>query len=155
MDKAGDLIRSRHKEGSPRPERRDMMSRFLEAQKTHPETVSDGVLRTYVSTNLLAGSDTTAIVLRAAVYYAVKNPHIMARLQQELDDAGVTYPPSYRAAQKLTYLNAFMYETLRYHPIAGIFFERVVPAQGMDTPYGRWFPARRSRGFIMQTLALG
>lgn len=136
MTKAAGLIRTRNEEGNPHPERRDMISRFIETQKTHPGTVTDGVMKSYVVTNLLAGSDTTAVVLRTAVYYAARNPDMMARLQQEFDDAGIAYPPSYKATLGLKYFNAFMYEALRYHPISALLFERVVPPEGMDTPYG-------------------
>lgn len=35
----------------------------------------------------LAGSDTTAISLRAIFYYIVQNPHVYTKLQNELDEA--------------------------------------------------------------------
>lgn len=34
----------------------------------------------------LAGSDTTAISLRAIVYYIIKSPRAYKKLQQEIDD---------------------------------------------------------------------
>lgn len=53
----------------------------------------------HLSNNLLAGSDTTAISLRACFYYIIKTPRVYQRLQAEIDAAnaegrlspGVTY----------------------------------------------------------------
>ncbi|CAL5872999.1 uncharacterized protein PFLUO_LOCUS7268 [Penicillium psychrofluorescens] len=41
----------------------------------------------HLSNNLLAGSDTTAISLRAIVYYVVQNPTVYRKLQNEIDEA--------------------------------------------------------------------
>jgi cytochrome P450 len=35
----------------------------------------------------LAGSDTTAISLRAMIYYIVKNQHVYDKIQREIDEA--------------------------------------------------------------------
>lgn len=34
----------------------------------------------------LAGSDTTAVALRAIFYYVVKNPHVYKKLMAEIDE---------------------------------------------------------------------
>ncbi|KAF2105120.1 cytochrome P450 [Rhizodiscina lignyota] len=138
--KASNLIKDRAVNGSTHPERRDMMARFIEAQKAHPDIVDDNVLRAYITTNLVAGSDTTAVVMRAAIYYAIRNPHVMKRVQQELDDNNVTYPLQYKTSIALPYVDAFINEVLRYHPVASIPLERVVPPEGMPTPFGHRLP---------------
>jgi cytochrome P450 len=140
MIRAASMLKDRSIRGSPHPERRDMLARFTEAQKAHPDVVDDNVLRTYVVTNLLAGSDTTAIVLRSAVYFAIKNPHAYQRLQQELDDNNITYPIPYKVAAALPYVDAFITEVLRIHPVIGLPQERIVPPEGMDTPFGHRLP---------------
>jgi Cytochrome P450 len=44
---------------------RDFLARCYEAQAKHPETVTDGLIRTYNIDNVVAGSDTTATALNA------------------------------------------------------------------------------------------
>lgn len=138
---AARLINDRRAHGSPDPNRQDMMSQFLEAKKTHPETVNDAIVHLYVMSNILAGSDMTAIVMRTCIYHALKNHNILARLRNEFEAAGLTYPPPYKATLALPYLNAFMREAMRIHPATSFTLERVVPAGGMTSPNGHTLPA--------------
>lgn len=48
---------------------------------------------------MFAGSDTTAITPHAIVYYALKTPHVHRKLEQELDEANLPMPISYKTAQ--------------------------------------------------------
>lgn len=58
--------------------------------------------------NSLAGSDTTAVALRAIFYHLIKNPDKYLKLQQEIDDAQVNGKLSeyitFEESQKLPYL---------------------------------------------------
>lgn len=121
-------------------EHADMYSRFSEAKKTHPDIVDDSLVRRYIFTNLLAGSDTTAGTLRAIIYYVLANPLVQYRLREEIDQANLSYPVSFKAAQSLPYLDAVIKEGLRIHPIGGFSLERVVPAEGASLPDGRKLP---------------
>ena len=94
----------------------------------------------------MAGSDTTAITLRAAFYYILKQPRIVASLQRELDAARLTLPISYKASQSLPYLNAIILETCRIHPGVGLMLERTVPDGGLTLPDGRTIPAGTTVG---------
>lgn len=87
---------------------------------------------------MVAGSDTTAIALRAIVYYVLKNPHVHRKLQHELGAANLPVPVSYTAAQSLPYLGAVIEEAMRMHPVVGLPLERIVPAQGLTLPDGRF-----------------
>lgn len=62
----------------------DLADRLLEAQRKDPR-ISEGQLVGYLQTNLVAGSDTTAIVLRTAIYYSLRHPWIQARIVDEVD----------------------------------------------------------------------
>lgn len=77
--------------------------------------MSDEILSVYVSSNILAGSDTTAVVLRAIVYYITKTDGVLARLVRELDESRVEYPVSYKAAKSLGYLDAVIREAMCIH----------------------------------------
>lgn len=95
---------------------------------------------------MMAGSDTTAITLRAAFYYILKQPRIVKALQSELDAARLTLPISYKATQSLPYLNAIILEACRIHPGVGLMLERTVPESGLTLPDGRYIPSGTTIG---------
>ncbi|KAL9115481.1 MAG: hypothetical protein Q9227_000802 [Pyrenula ochraceoflavens] len=129
------------KESPPPGSDRDMYARFQEAKKAHPDIVDDSKVLRFIMTNLLAGSDTTALVLRTVIYYTLKNKNIRSRLQAELDNANLSYPVSWKQAQTLPYLDAVIKEALRIHPVPGFNVERIVPREGLLLSDGRRLPA--------------
>ncbi|CAI7650807.1 unnamed protein product [Penicillium viridicatum] len=91
---------------------------------------------TMAISNINAGSDTTAISLRAILYYTLKNPQASAKLQQELitalEENRLSLPVSWKQSEEqLRYLDAVIKEALRLHPAVGLMLERVVPAKGL------------------------
>lgn len=124
--------------GKTRP--RDFTHRFLEAQAKDP-SITDGQMVGYVQANLVAGSDTTAIAIRTAIYYALKNPWIHQRILEELDSKNVTYPISFKTAfYELKFCAAVVREALRYHfPLIGL-MERLIPKSGLELPDGKKLP---------------
>ncbi|GES61892.1 cytochrome P450 [Aspergillus terreus] len=125
-------------------EQKDFLTRFLEAKKTYPETVTDAQVFSYTVSNMNAGSDTTAISLRAILYYTLKTPRVKAKLMAELLDAlhtgKLTLPVSWKQSQELPYLDAVVKEALRLHPAVGLLLERIVPAGGLQLPNGPFLP---------------
>lgn len=81
-----------------------------------------------------AGSDTTAIALRAVVYFLCKNPDKLHKLRSELDDAeshgNLSDPITYAEAMRLPYLQAVLKEAMRLHPSTGFTMARLVPKGG-------------------------
>lgn len=81
-----------------------------------------------------AGSDTTAIALRAVIYFLCKNPEKLAKLQAEIDSAekagSISNPVTYAEAMKMPYLQAVLKEAMRLHPSTGFTLSRVVPKGG-------------------------
>jgi len=67
-----------------------------------------------------AGSDTTAISLRAMLYYMLKNPSTMRKLQHEIAEmeakGQISDPVTYAQSCKMPYLQAVMKEAMRYAP---------------------------------------
>ncbi|RDK43857.1 cytochrome P450 [Aspergillus phoenicis ATCC 13157] len=124
---------------------KDFLTRFLEAKSIHPDVVDDAQVFSYTTSNVNAGSDTTAISLRAILYYTLKNPRVFSKLQDELNGAlqtgKVTIPVSWKQSQELPYLDAVIKEALRLHPAVGLLLERVVPAGGLQLPNGPFLPA--------------
>ncbi|KAL1981721.1 hypothetical protein VTN96DRAFT_2278 [Rasamsonia emersonii] len=118
----------------------DFLDHFLEAKKTHPDIVDDRMVISYLLINMIAGADTTAIVLRAVISYTLKNPRVYKKLKKELDEANLPTPVSYKDARTLPYLDAVIQESMRIHPGIGMALERIVPPGGV-TIAGHYLPA--------------
>lgn len=132
--------------------RPDFMDRFIETQKQHPGIVTKEILGGYVASNFFAGSDTTAVVMRAILYYTIRTPGVLAKLRRELDNSGTTYPVPYKTAQHLPYLSATIREAMRIHFIGSSLLERTVPASGYTLPNGTKLSAGTVIGMSPWTL---
>ena len=113
---------------------RDFLSRFIEA-KSKDDKVPDWVLTAWTTSNILAGSDTTAILLRTILYNLLRYPSTMHRLLQELQQAAdkgelSTDAVAWSEAKDLPFLDACIKEAGRLHPPFGLQLERVVPPEG-------------------------
>jgi len=122
----------------------DMLSRFSAIKEKSPEKLSTRDLIVHLSTNVFAGSDTTAIALRAIIYLLIRNPEKMEKLVSQIDNADragkLSDPISYKeATAHLRYLEAVVKEAMRIHPSVGLLLERHVPAQGA-TICGQYMP---------------
>ncbi|KAL1881314.1 hypothetical protein Daus18300_001167 [Diaporthe australafricana] len=125
----------------------DLLSKFLAAQETRPDMMTDGLVQTMAVSMAFAGSETTAISLGAVFYHLLRQPAAMARLRAELDAAGrrgafgdnETGLVTWHESQKLEYLDACIKEAFRVHPAPGLPMERIVPPQGADIA-GRFVP---------------
>ena len=87
----------------------------------------------WIATNIGAGSDSTAIILRAIFYNLLKHQESLQKLRKELEDATqagrVSNSITWKECQKLLYLDACVKEAGRVHPAVGLPLERVVPPQ--------------------------
>ncbi|KEF54719.1 uncharacterized protein A1O9_09161 [Exophiala aquamarina CBS 119918] len=127
--------------------RRDFLSRFLEAGEKDPAFMTPERVLSLTSANVFAGSDTTAITLRAIFYYLLKNPKKLETLQMGIAQAETNglftredKLVRWTEANAIPYLGAVIKESLRIHPAAGLPLERVVP-EGGATISGHYIPA--------------
>ena len=109
---------------------RDFLTRFMEVAKKDPATPPFAV-DVWATSNITAGSDTTAILLRTIFYQLLKYPESMQSLRRELDartdlDDLITW----KQAITLPYLDAVVKEAGRMHPPFSLPYERVVPPEG-------------------------
>ncbi|OHF01691.1 pisatin demethylase [Colletotrichum orchidophilum] len=136
------LQRPKEKEGIS--SHRDFLNRFLEIKKTHPHVVDDRQVFSWTLSNVNAGSDTTAISLRAVVYYLLKNPSTLENVMKEIvtarESGKMSLPVTWNESQELPYLDAAIKEALRLHPAVGLLLERVVPKEGIHLPDGPFLP---------------
>ena len=125
-------------------DRKDFLSRFLEAKDSSPNVIDDAQVFSYTVSNVNAGSDTTAISLRAILYYTLKSYRVKRNLLRELREAlgtgNISIPVSWKQSQGLPYLDAVVKEALRLHPAVGLLLERIVPEGGLQLPNGPFLP---------------
>lgn len=122
---------------------KDMLFRWMTVHNTDPQKLSTRDIIVHLSTNVFAGSDTTAIALRAVFYFLMRHPHVLAKVRDELDTAEpkLSNPISYReSVTYLPYLTAVLKESMRLHPSVGLILEREVPSPGI-TICDQYIPA--------------
>jgi cytochrome P450 len=122
---------------------RDFLSRFQEAHRKDPDFMSQQRVLAVTVANMFAGSDTTAITLRAIFYNLLRNPATLQRLRQELDNKALFSSnglATWSSVRELPYLSAVIKEALRCHPAAGLILERIVPSTGL-TVCGHFIPS--------------
>ncbi|KAL6703106.1 hypothetical protein ACN47E_010243 [Coniothyrium glycines] len=95
------------------------------------------------SSNIGAGSDTTAIGLSSAIYYLYHHVDALVKLRNEIDamarDGLISDPVTFQEAQSMPYLQAVIKEGLRIHPAVGTILPRKVPKGGVNLA-GTFFP---------------
>lgn len=87
------------------------------------------------TSNVTAGSDTTAILLRTIFYNLLKSPSTMKKLLDELSstiEKGSSEFVTWKESRELPYLDACIKEAGRMHPPFGLPLERVVPEGGAE-----------------------
>ncbi|KAI1066927.1 hypothetical protein LB507_011384 [Fusarium sp. FIESC RH6] len=123
---------------------KDLLSRWAAVKNKDPLKMSTRDAIVHLSANVFAGSDTTAIALRAVFYFLIKNPDKMANVIEEIDTADkngklsdiISYKES---TSNLIYTKAAIKEAMRLHPSIGLMMERHVPPQGVEI-CGRFIP---------------
>lgn len=134
-------------------DRRDMLSRFIEARHPDGRPLSKGEILREAGTVVAAGSDTTGISLRAILYYVITNPGVYAKLMDEINhfakEGLISDPVTFAESMKMPYFCACVKEALRMHSAVGYTLPRFVP-KGGRTIAGRFFP----EGVIFPVLRL-
>ncbi|ESU15399.1 hypothetical protein FGSG_13459 [Fusarium graminearum PH-1] len=123
---------------------KDLLSKWAAVKNKDPLKMSTRDAIVHLSANVFAGSDTTAIALRAVIYFLIKNPDKMTNVVQEIDAADkngnlsdlISYKES---TSHLIYTKAAIKEAMRLHPSIGLLMERHVPPQGAEI-CGHFFP---------------
>ncbi|KAI3341627.1 cytochrome P450 [Ustulina deusta] len=130
----------------------DLLDRFLEASKEYPQLDGQGIIGVLMST-ISAAADTTAVTVAATLFYLLKNPEVLKKLEAELTDAGIHEIPAYTEVAKLPYLNAVLKESMRIFTLLSFPMERLVPAGGA-TIAGMYFPEGTTVGCLPAAMHL-
>ncbi|KPM35000.1 hypothetical protein AK830_g11567 [Neonectria ditissima] len=120
---------------------KDMLGSFVAHGLTQKEAESEILLQ------IVAGSDTTATVIRSTMLHLVANPRAYNRLRAEISQAEYSsdiIPDA--TARDMPYLQAVIKEGLRiFPPVAGLMAKQV-PPQG-DTWKGKFIPGGTRIGY--------
>ncbi|KAJ5743505.1 Cytochrome P450 [Penicillium manginii] len=136
LDRVNSRMEKIEQEEKPPTKKRDLLDVYIKAREQHPNLFSHERVIGMTFTTLLTGSDTTAFNLAWTVYYLLKHPATLRRLQEEIDQAvaegTLSYPPTLKDISKLPYLEAVIKEGLRYGMLLQLSMDRVVPKGGME-----------------------
>lgn len=142
------LRKADEKSGKPRVVEagtaRDFLDVAMDAAEDPEKGMTDYNVFMMGLSNIIAGSDTTAISLSGVLANLTLHPHVMIKLRSELDQAtkeGKMTPDhiTFKESQNLPYLQACIKEALRIWAAVGLPLWRVVPKGGAEI-MGRYFP---------------
>lgn len=119
---------------------KDFLSKFLDAHEQNPSKFTSHDINVGLVGNIIAGSDTTASALTAALYCLLKHPATLSKLRKEIKANALSSPPTFKQTQSLPYLHAVIQESMRLYPAVGLPLQRVVPSSGAQIN-GHFFPA--------------
>ncbi|GAD98246.1 hypothetical protein PTT_08923 [Paecilomyces variotii No. 5] len=138
-------IRERFDREKSADNRKDMMTWWLDQHNKKPEEWTKAHITVEATAALFAGSDTTAIAIRAIFYFLLKNPAKYTKLQQEIEaaiTAGRIQPTgviSFETSNTLPYLLAVTKEAMRLWPSVAFPYQRLTPPEGAEIA-GEYFP---------------
>ncbi|XP_020495364.2 cytochrome P450 3A40 [Labrus bergylta] len=115
-----------NRETTKQKTRVDFLQLMIDSQKdndpsgaVHEKGLSDHEILSQAMIFLFAGYETTSSSLTFLSYNLALNPHIMTRLQQEIDSTFPNKTPvEYQALMQMEYLDSAINESLRLYPIA-------------------------------------
>ena len=121
----------------------DILEKLKGVQKKKPEEMNETAVLSMVTSNIFAGSDTTAISIGAVLYFLCKFPVYKQRLLAEVEaveESGkIENCITLEVTKQMPYLQACLYEALRCHPAVGMTLPRVTPRGGIEID-GRFIP---------------
>jgi cytochrome P450 len=127
----------------------DFLEKMMLARDKDPEKVTNYHLFMMGLSNVIAGSDTTAISLSSIMYHLLHFPEVLEKLRREVEGFTAqglcSSQVTFKESQEMPYLQAVMKEALRMHSATGLPLWRVVPAGGAEI-CGRFFPAGTTVG---------
>jgi cytochrome P450 / NADPH-cytochrome P450 reductase len=97
----------------------DLLARMLTAKDPQTgEQLDDENIRFQIITFLIAGHETTSGLLSFALYLLLKNPEVLNKAYEEVDQVLTSPIPSYKQVTQLKYIRMILNEALRLYPTA-------------------------------------
>jgi cytochrome P450 len=126
LDGIVDGIIERKKRVGPEHENDLLSMLMLVRDQDTGEGMSDQQIHDSVMTLVIGGHETTANTLAWAWYLLAKNPEVVSKLQQELDQVLGGRAPTLEDLPKLVYLSQVVDEVLRLYPATWILARRAL-----------------------------
>ncbi len=131
------VINERRRSGE---QKADLLGMLMEARDEETgDGMSDRQLRDEVLTLMVAGHETTSVLLSWLFYFLDRNPEVQERLEAEVDRVLSGRTPTFEDLPHLRYTRQVIDETLRVRPAAYILTRW---AQQADTVCGYHIPAQ-------------
>jgi cytochrome P450 len=122
------------------PAPQDFLEKLTEAQKETPDKVTPYHVFMMGLSNIIAGSDTTAVSLSSVLFHLITSPQALAKLREEIVEHDLMdRRTTFKDSQEMPYLQAILKEALRLHPATGLPLWRVVPQGGVQIG-DHWLP---------------
>jgi len=123
----------------------DFLDKLLDMKRDNKKGVTDYHCFIMGLSNIIAGSDTTAVSLSGILYHLITAPRTLTKLRQEIQnrtDEGECeiQRVSFKASQNMPYLQACIKEGLRLHPAVGLPLWRTINEGGVEIS-GEYLPA--------------
>ena len=127
-------VQNRFKEKG-KVEHSDILQWLIEHEDKDGNRMSQERLEQESTAPVIAGSDTSATVMRSIVLFVSTNPRVLAKLRDEIDSADLqgllSTPPQYdEIRQHVPYIGSIMREALRLYPVLGSPSPRKVGKEG-------------------------
>jgi len=123
--------------------REDLLKKLMDGRDGDGNPLGRRETEAEALTMLIAGSDTTSTALCSLMFWVLRTPGVLRKLQEELSAAlaphGEWEVPRYATVKDLPYLSAVINETLRVHSTSSLGLPRVCPPSGA-TVCGEFFP---------------
>ncbi|CAI7674053.1 unnamed protein product [Penicillium pancosmium] len=107
----------------------DLLARLMEGKDSNGNKLGREELTAEALTQLIAGSDTTSNTACAILYWCLRTPGVIAKLQKTLDDAIPTDidVPTHAMVKDIEYLQWVIWETMRIHSTSAMGLPREIP----------------------------
>ena len=120
----GEIINMRRQS---KARRMDFVSLFMAARdKDTGEAMTDKELIDEIMTLIVAGSETSATTLNWSWYSLSQYPDVLARVQQEVDQASYANTPGFEHIDELPYIRQVVEEVLRIYPPVWLFSRKAI-----------------------------
>lgn len=127
------IARVRHRLENP-SDRQDLLAKLMAGKDSEGNPMGREELTAEALTQLIAGSDTTSNTSTAILYYVVRTPGVLEKLQAELDAAISPGVPTYEQVRDLKYVEYVISETMRIHSTSSLGLPRIVPMATPENP---------------------
>ncbi|KAI0142822.1 cytochrome P450 [Xylariaceae sp. FL1272] len=125
--------RVEERKGKDIADNRDIVGQLFQIQAQKPE-LDDTAISFMMTSNVMAGSDTTSAAMRSIFFNLFKQPHLITKLRAEIKEkCGDKRSEVYSAedCENCPLLQAVLYEGMRLYPSVPVILDRSVPPEGM------------------------